>query len=123
MGLLSKLFGSDEAAQNAIDKVRALFETTDDGSGTEGSAPQESSGYYGRRMPDEQEKAYGTTISAHYPCSCGHDDRHHRDRLQDRILPGVQSGFRICAARDRHHHNHLLSQKDERPVRSMHLDL
>ena len=34
MGLLSKLFGSDEAAQNAIDKVKSLFETTDDGSGT-----------------------------------------------------------------------------------------
>ena len=67
MGLLSKLFGSDEAAQNAIDKVRALFETTDDGSGTESSALQESSGYYGRRMPDEPNQFnFGGTYTEYF---------------------------------------------------------
>ncbi len=67
MGLLSKLFGSDETAQNALEKVKAMFETNDNGSGTEISAPQDSADNYSKRMPNEPNQFnFGGTYTEYF---------------------------------------------------------
>lgn len=52
MGLLSKIFGSDEAAKQMLDQVKQMFTPPQDGI-TEPEPEPPKNGYYGRLMPSE----------------------------------------------------------------------